>query len=99
MAITAASRCPRHSKTPANAVAGRITFGLLPLAPIHGEARSPNKSLRTAPAGCIRAEPGRAYAVTLPDGSQRDISGEELADGLPLTLEPGQAYHLGVCGL
>jgi hypothetical protein len=44
------------------------------------------------------AEPGRHYAVTLPDGSQREISGDELAGGLSMSLEPERAYQLTVCG-
>ena len=43
-------------------------------------------------------EPGRRYAVTLPDGSQHNFSGEQLLDGLTLTLGPGRAYQLTVCG-
>jgi hypothetical protein len=44
------------------------------------------------------AEPGRQYAVTLPDGTQHDFSGQQLLDGLVLTLAPGRAYQLTVCG-
>lgn len=45
------------------------------------------------------AEPGRQYAVTLPDGSRRDLPGEDLATGLPLRLAPGQEHHLRICAV
>jgi hypothetical protein len=45
------------------------------------------------------AEPGRRYAVTLPDGSVRQSSGEDLAAGLPLALGPSSASRLLVCTL
>jgi hypothetical protein len=40
----------------------------------------------------------RQYAVTRPDGSQNTVTGEQLASGLVLTLDPGLAYGLRVCG-
>lgn len=44
------------------------------------------------------AEPGQTYAVTRPDGSVNAVTGEQLAAGLVLTLDPGMAYNLRVCG-
>jgi hypothetical protein len=42
-------------------------------------------------------DPGRRYAVTLPDGSQPQIGGAELTAGLPLALEPRREYQLRIC--
>jgi hypothetical protein len=44
------------------------------------------------------AEPGREYSISLPDGSQQDLKGEQLLDGLVLTLDPEGAYQFTVCG-
>jgi hypothetical protein len=43
------------------------------------------------------AEPGQRYSVTLPDSSTVDMSGDQLAAGLPLTLEPARQYPVRVC--
>jgi hypothetical protein len=43
------------------------------------------------------AEPDRQYAVTLPDNQTIQASGEQLGEGLPLTLAPGTPYRLQVC--
>jgi hypothetical protein len=44
------------------------------------------------------AQPGQQYAVTMSDGSAQTVSGEQLAAGLALTVDPGMAYDLRVCG-
>ncbi len=44
------------------------------------------------------AAPGQTYSVTQPDGSVSSVTGEQLAAGLVLTLNPGMAYNLRVCG-
>jgi hypothetical protein len=44
------------------------------------------------------AEPGHQYTVSLADGSVRQLTGEDLAAGLPLTLTPGTASLVRVCG-
>jgi hypothetical protein len=41
--------------------------------------------------------PGQQYDVMLPDASNTVMSGDELAAGLPLTLEPGREYRVRVC--
>jgi hypothetical protein len=45
------------------------------------------------------AEPGHQYTVSLPDGSVSQLTGEDLAAGLPLTLAPEAASLLRVCGV
>lgn len=42
-------------------------------------------------------DPVRTYAVTRPDGSVHTLIGEQLAEGLVLTLEPGMPYQVRVC--
>jgi hypothetical protein len=44
-------------------------------------------------------DPDRQYAVTLPDGSARDLDGTELTSGLPLSLDPDREHRLRVCEL
>jgi hypothetical protein len=43
------------------------------------------------------AQPGQTYAVTRPDGSAHSLTGEQLASGLVLTLDPGVAHQVRVC--
>jgi hypothetical protein len=43
------------------------------------------------------AEPDSQYAVTLPDGTKRDLSGAALAAGLPLTLDANDTYQVVAC--
>jgi hypothetical protein len=44
------------------------------------------------------AAPGQTYMVTQPDGSVSSATGEQLAAGLAVMLNPGVAYSLRVCG-